>query len=191
MDWVRKNKKTGEIVTILSMRSGSSNREIEFIGGDGITHTLEEGQFNKKFEEIDTDLSFIIPSILEGAKVDYELRSIVHQIARKCTPDYYKEGMLVYLSKYDEGTVELFGKVTGTSGIDYLVGKTIIFKIMEIEQNTYEPGVMWLGLQFWRGPGKLNESKDINYADLRVPVQLIRPFARDAARYLKRMDMPY
>lgn len=188
MDWVAKNKKTGEYVTITSISSSSSGREISFILGDGRTATLEDEKFDKKYEVIDPDFSFVIPTIVQGAKVDWELRNVIAPLARKCTQDYYKPGSIVLLHCVDNGVCEYFGKFLDNNGW-YDSRRVMLFVISGVKED-YELGLNYLELDYFRGPGELSKM-DNRYPDVRVPLNLRRPFAHDASRYLKRIDMPY
>ena len=187
MDWVAKNRATGEIVSITRMSCGSKE-EITYLEKDGVQHTLLRSDFDDKFERIEQiDFSFVMPAIMEGCRENFELQKLVFPIARKCTPDYYKEGDFVYLFCVDSGLSEFFGKIG--QEIHYSIDQKYIFEIVKIEKQPNEPGLYWLCLDYFRGPGKTR--KDVKYPDLKVPLQLIRPFARDASMYLKRIDMPY
>ena len=188
MDWVAKNKKTGEYITITTISSSSSGREISFLLKDGKLGTLEEKEFDKKYEVVDPDFSFVVPTIVEGAKADWELRNILAPLARKCTPDYYKPGNIVLLHRIDNGVSEYFGKFVGDNS-DWYTNRNLLFVIIGIKED-YELGLYYLELDYFRGPGDLNPPND-RFPDIRVPLNLRRPFARDASRYLKRIDMPY
>lgn len=188
MDWVAKNKKTGEYITITSISSSSSGREIYFLLGDGRPGMLEEKEFDKVYETVDPDLSFVVPTIVEGAKVDWELRNTLAPLARKCTPDYYKVGSIVLLHRVDNGVSEYFGRFIGDNS-DWYINRNLLFVVTGIKEE-FEPGLYYLELDYFRGPGELSQPDD-RFPDIRVPLNLRRPFARDASRYLKRLDMPY
>ena len=70
MDWIAaKNKKTGEIVSICGLSWSSEGTTVYYAGKDSVRHTLELKKFEKSFEQVDLDLSYIVPTIIEGAKV--------------------------------------------------------------------------------------------------------------------------
>lgn len=191
MDWIAaKNKKTGEIVSICGLSWSSEGTTVYYAGKDSVRHTLELKKFEKSFEQVDLDLSYIVPTIIEGAKVSYEIRQILCPIARKCTPDYYRVGDLVYLCNIDSNAVTYFGDFAK----DYnYYREDIVFKIIGIVDSfglLDDPtdGLKYLELEHHRGPKV--EHKD-GRTDCRVPIQYRKPFASDASRYLKRFDMPF
>lgn len=190
MDWIAaKNKKTGEVVSVCGTSWGADKTTVSYAGKDAVRHELELKKFEKSFEQVDLDLSFIVPTIIEGAKVSYEIRQILCPLARKCTPDYYRVGDLVYLSNIDSNATTYFGDFAK----DYnYYREDIVFKIVgivELSTGFDDPdnGLKYLELEHYRGPKV--ESK--NGPDCRVPIQYKKPFASDASKYLKRFDMPF
>lgn len=192
MDWLAaKNKKTGEVVSVLATIWGSEKTTITYSGKDGIKKEMEARKFERNFEQVELDLSSIIPVILEGAKVSYEVRSILCPLARKCMPDYYRVGDVVYITNVDENAVSLFGRYIHLA---YGLREMMMFKIVKIDDSfsryyADEGGTRYLLLQQYC-PGDKKEPKPGDY-DISAPIQDKKPFAFDAARYLKRFDMPF
>ena len=101
MDWVVKDKSTGEILSLMSITYGSGENEYVVSGGDGVYKRYKETAFRKKFEEVTADFSHVIPVIAELVKTNDSAKRIVYPLARRLHPGgYFKVGCLVYF-QYD------------------------------------------------------------------------------------------
>lgn len=197
MDWISagKNKKTGEIVTVITISSGTNGTEISYIGGDGIPHYKTLAKFEKEFDRIDYDFSSLVPYLLEGAKFLEDIRKLLYPLARKCTPDYYSVGALVGVNNIDNNISAILGDFGNDieSRIRYGGLSEIMFKIIAIEKEPTEPGLFWIHLKSysWGGYRNCKDDKLREGYDRRVPFYKDRIFSKDAAYYLKRYDREF
>lgn len=196
MDWISaaKNKKTGEIVTVLTISSGTSGTEISYIGGDGVPHYKTLAKFKKEFDRIDYDFSSLVPYLLEGAKFLEDIRKLLYPLARKCTPDYYFVGALVGVNNIDDDITTVLGDFGNDIEHRLRYGglSEIMFKIISIDKEPTEPGLFWIHLKSFSWGG--HRSKDTEFRegyDRRVPFYKDRIFSKDAAYYLKRYDREF
>ena len=201
MDWVMKNKKTGEIVSILSQSWGTDGSKVYYAGRDAVCHEMMEKDFLKKFEQIEVNLEYLVPYILEASKADCQMRKIIHALARKCTPGYYNVGDTVHVINIDEGIEGCFdGYLTmrdmRTGYYYYDHGRDrLSFKITAINNlNNVEAGLFEFELSSTRNDEE--EEKDVlDSSIIKAPKYLTkvyffktRLFAKDASYYLKRYD---
>ena len=61
MDWICKNRETGEIVTVLSKVSATWESVVNYTGRDLVLRSMSVEEFDKTFENIVYDFSSVLP----------------------------------------------------------------------------------------------------------------------------------
>lgn len=197
MDWVVKDKSTGEILSVMSISWGSSGgTEYVVAGKDGVYKRYKETTFKKKYEEICVDFSHILPVITELVKTNEAAKRIVCPLARRLHPGgYFKPGSLVFFQYdgYSEKSVpEDIRHLIMYGGYGNSDSKTFIVLGVEDDPTRYpddsnpkEYGRVRIAR--YRGP---KVPLDKYTADYNLPL-CKTGFEIDAYYFLKRYDMPY
>ncbi len=181
MDWVMRDKKTKEVVSVLSQSWSSKGTRITYAGKDGQRHEVSDRTFNGQFEQVDFDMSSLVPYILEAYKFDGVIRRTLDPLARKCFPNYYNVGDMVFLVNIDEDIDNVFNHHIHYSENQYYSELRTGFKITDIiDRSSLEAGLYQIELA-------LGESNDKIF----VPFYKTRLLAKDASFYLKRFDKEY
>lgn len=211
MDWIGKDKKTGEIVTIFSHSYSGRGQEFTFSGKDGSFRTLSADEFWKIYDPVDYDLSFLFPILNAAAAELTEFRHILLPIARRFYPGgYYHVGDLVYVTNvpFDSNVPTwLGGNRSYVKGPDWNdIPST--FRIIKIGTDLSPTSTLLHGkieedpeveiLHLLPGNGPLPEKEEINKLIksgssqvVRAPMWKTRMFVKDACYYLKRYDQIY
>jgi hypothetical protein len=192
MDWVVKEKATGNIYSILSVSYGSNGTEYVVSKGDGIIRKYKEKAFKKKFENFEADFSHIIPIMSELLKTSEAARRIIHPLARRLHPGgYFQKGVLVYFQYdgYSESSVpeDIRKEIYYGSYGNY---ESRMFIVLDIRDSFESSGYReWgrINIARWRGPKVPIEDYTCSYS---LPI-CKNDFEIDAYYYLKRYDMPY
>ena len=192
MDWVVKDKKTGEIKSVMCVSTGSSGIRYSVAGGDGIYTEYSESKFNSLFEPIEVDYSRVLSVLTELVKTNENAQRMIQPLARRLHPGgYFTPGSLVYFQfdGYVEDSLPMdirkdfrYGRAFNSTGQAFIV-LDVYDGIRTDESVEYGR----LNIAHWKGPGVDIEKYR---PDFSLPI-CKSGFAIDAYYYLKRYDMPY
>ena len=197
MDWVVKDKSTGEILSIMCVSYGSGESEYVVAGKDGVHKRYKETTFRKKYEEVNVDFSHVLPVITELVKTNDAAKRIVYPLARRLHPGgYFQPGCLVFFQYdgYSEKAVpeEIRQSVMYGSYGNSASRTFIVLSIEDDPSSRYrdydDPREFGrIRIARYRGPKVSLDKYSIDYY---LPLSKTG-FEIDAYYFLKRYDMPY
>lgn len=195
MDWVVKDKKTGEIKSLMCVSyGGSSGTRYSVAGGDGVYKEYSESGFKSKFEPVKADFSHALSVLTSLIDVNESVRRMICPLARRLHPGgYFTPGALVFFQfdGYCEESLPLDIRKDFKYGGSFRNDDARTFVILSIDDGMYGGGddreFGRLNIAHWKGPGVDLEKYR---PDFSLPI-CKSGYAVDAYYYLKRYDMPY
>lgn len=192
MDWVVKDKKTGEIKSVVCISHGSGGIKYTVVGGDGLYKEYSESKYNSLFEPIEVDYSRVLSVLTELVKTNEDAQRIIQPLARRLHPGgYFSPGDLVYFQfdGYCEDSLPMeirkdfrYGRSFNSTSRTFIV-LDVYDEMCTVESVEYGR----LNIAHWKGPDVDIEKYNTDFS---LPI-CKSGFAIDAYYYLKRYDMPY
>ena len=185
MDWICKNRETGEIVTVLSKVSATWESVVNYTGRDLVLRSMSVEEFDKTFENIVYDLSSVLPYISEAANVFPQIREVLYPLARKLDHNYFNIGDTVFVEKVTDSDMNRF--------MPRSLSENQAYVITDIQKDMSEVELYWLILRpvYISKDGIKAKSDESAELSVSLPYYKERVLAKDAAWFLKRYDKEY